>query len=68
LTFGGRGIIKSIAPSSITKKDNTYTLVLQDNIDMVAVGGVFTRAKAEHAGLMKTGTAQGTKKLRGSAH
>jgi len=71
LTFGGRGIIKSIASSAVTKKDNTYTLVLQDNIDMVAIGGVFTRAKAEHSGLMKSlksGTTHAANKLRGNAH
>jgi len=40
--------IKSIAPSPITKKDVTYTLVLEGDTDMVAIGGVFTRAKPEH--------------------
>jgi len=48
-TSSGQGIIQSIEPSPATKRDRTYTLVLEDNIDMVAIGGIFTRAKAEHA-------------------
>jgi hypothetical protein len=48
-TSGGRGKVESISMSPITKKDVTYTVVLQGHIDMIAIGGVFTRAKPEHA-------------------
>ena len=49
LKSGGRGKVESIALSPITKEDVTYTVVLQGHIDMIAIGGVFTRAKPEHA-------------------
>jgi len=59
-TAGGRGKVTSIAPSPITKSDVTYTLVLDEGIDKVAVGGVFTQAMPEHL-------AQPKSTLRGSS-
>jgi hypothetical protein len=47
-TSGGRGKVESIVPSPATKKDVTYTLVMEDSIDLVSIGGVFTKAKPAH--------------------
>ena len=47
-TAGGRGKVESIVPSPATKKDVTYTLVMEDSIDLVSIGGVFTKAKPAH--------------------
>jgi len=52
-TLGGQGTVDSIMPSPATKDDMTYTLVLEEGIDLVAIGGIFTRAKPEHGLLTK---------------
>lgn len=60
-TAGGRGKVTSVVPSPIKKSDVTYTLVLDEGIDKVAVGGIFTHTLPEHI-------AQPKSTLRGSSH
>ena len=48
-TVGGRGKVESIELSSTNENDMTYTIVLEENIHLVAIGGIFTRAKPGHA-------------------
>jgi len=47
-TAKGMGIVESATREAATATDETFTIVLEGDLDLVAVGGVFTHAKPEH--------------------
>ena len=47
-TVHGRATIKNVARSPASQHDKTYTIVVEGQTELIAVGGIFTHAKAEH--------------------
>lgn len=52
--------MESIELSPVTESDVTYSLVLEDSIEIVAIGSIFTQAKPEHV-MPTEGTHRGAK-------
>jgi len=48
-TVHGQELVHSVRRLAPTRTDVTYSLKMASSVDMVAIGGIFTHAKADHA-------------------
>ena len=48
-TVHGQELVRSVQHVATTSADVTYSLKMASSVDMVAIGGIFTHAKADHA-------------------
>jgi hypothetical protein len=48
-TVHGQELVQSVQHVATTRADMTFSLKMASSVDMVAIGGIFTHAKADHA-------------------